>query len=149
MPGHWICQICHKPIESDGSIEVINVNIDLDDIGAHPVRPTDEFGKIVERMKQEKADELGIDPREVILRLSDYREADASSASNAIVVRHHACVVDQDNSGYHFDISRAETIEDWVAWTLFVGTKSWMGKADVLAFLEFWWTHRGDDPPSV
>jgi hypothetical protein len=51
--------------------------------------------------------------------------------------------------GYRIDVKRARTLEEWVAWVLHLQEKAWMGRADLMRMLSYWWSNRGEQRPSL
>lgn len=113
---HWICQTCKKPITEKGVIEIVNTDPFLGPVGDHP-RPL------------------------------DYDDG----ASHVGFRVYHVDTCDpfpdrEGEEGYWIDVPRARTFEQWAAWVIHVGRKTWMTKIDSLFMLEFWWTHKGEAP---
>lgn len=56
---------------------------------------------------------------------------------------HHDCDPDPEGQGYWIAVERARTLEEWTGWVRHVGQKTWMGRRDILAMLDLWFTNRG------
>ena len=61
---------------------------------------------------------------------------------------HQSCDPDE-RQGYWFGVERAETLEQWVLWTLHLVEKTWFGRTDMARMLGFWWSNRGLERPPL
>lgn len=147
--AHWICQVCHNAIEQAGVVEVINANIDLAPIGAYPVRASENEHEVQERYLNELAVKKGVDRSELnVFRLDEVSNTPEAIVNIAFVARHVDCIRDRELQGYVIGTSRAASLENWVGWVIHLHEKNWMGGDDHLRMLAFWWTHKGEEPPT-
>ena len=133
--GHWICEVCKAEITPTdaGAILVYNTNPEYGAIGTHPVGPT---------VNPPEPEFMQLGSKESW----DYLEAARNAVSIGFSVAHTRCKHSPEGP-YFVDPERASTMEAWAGWVWHVGSKTWMGKDDVLRMLGFWWTHKGDGPP--
>jgi len=60
-----------------------------------------------------------------------------------LAVLHAACDPHPSDEPYQIPVERACTLTAWVAWADHLAGKPWMGGLEMRAFLEFWFTNRG------
>lgn len=134
LSSPWVCTICSQPIaDDDGHVDVVNNNPKLGPVGGYPAEATP-------------------DPREpqrdldgTFVELSDHDAAllELEPANVEFKVTHRACDPDPDGAGYHFHIATARTLGQWGTWIMHLSRKSWMGRADILRMLAFFYSNRG------
>lgn len=143
---HWVCQVCKKPMATEGIIEVINVNIDLGPIGTYPMKATEDEAVVDARRRAERAAQLGISEEELSFQPFQGSEGLRLEKNVDFTARHLKCYADSEMQGYWFASREVETLEEWVKKLIHLGEKTWIGREDVLGGLEFWWTHKGKNP---
>lgn len=127
--GHWVCQTCGEPLDPIGGvIEIVNADPELGTIGGFPHRP---------RWEAEGADGILLLKTRPRLHFWVYHLKTCDPAPGRVA------------EGYWIPAGGARTLEAWIAWVVHVSRKSWITRAELMALLEFWWTHKDEQPPAA
>jgi hypothetical protein len=144
---HWVCQACKLPLAEKGIIEVINININLGEIGGYPVSATEDESVVAARERRERALAEGVDPGEEIgFKHIGGVDLEPLPRNVGFAAKHVECYADTENFGYHFPSGDVPILDEWIKKVLHLSEKTWMGREDLIGMIEFWWSHKGDNP---
>ena len=146
MSSHWVCQICHQPLNGEGFIHVFNASEALGTVGDYPRERSPDFDMgevqdsyVVERELATIADEQRMQVAEAIRFLD-------RPINIGFGAYHPGCDPYALFTNYTFPAHNQ--MESLVAWTIHLQEKTWFGHDDTRRLLAFWWTHKGMDVPS-
>ena len=132
VAGPWQCTYCGKEIIADqGFIEINNGNPKLGSVHGHPIAPTTEDAP------------ASAGPRSLHAALQKVVEPERNIRFRAF---HDRCNPAPTEEGYHFPIGESATAEQWMRWVIHLGTKTWMGREDLVRMVEFYFINRNLEP---
>jgi hypothetical protein len=146
---HWICQACRKPCEHRGIIAVYNANSELGRVGNYPIDASPD----VDPRTTTDAYRIETDPSVATLREITHAQVEGARwlirrpLNIDFGIFHPECNPFSEQSAYTF--GAPIRLEGWASWVLHLQEKTWMGRWDLMRMLDFWWSHKGEDPPDL
>jgi hypothetical protein len=145
MSHHWVCQVCHLPLDGEGFIHVFNLNPALGAVGDYPRERSPDFDPVEVQDSYIAGREVATMREEQEMQVKEALRFLNRPVNIGFGAYHPRCDPYAGRGNYTFPAY--DRMESLVGWVLHLQEKTWFGQGDTERLLGFWWTHKGEEVP--